>query len=86
MQSRIKALEKMNVIESVLSDPEIVFRFPEAGKCPIPFLELEHAVFGYDPEKPILKDVSLIIDDKSRIALVGPNGAGKSTLLKCLIG
>jgi len=49
-------------------------------------LELEHANFGYDEEKPILKDVTFTVDDKCRASLVGPNGAGKSTLLKMLMG
>ncbi|KRX05641.1 P-loop containing nucleoside triphosphate hydrolase [Pseudocohnilembus persalinus] len=86
VQSRIKALQKMSLIESVVQDDEIKFVFPEAGKCSVPFLQLENATFGYDAEKPILKNVNLIIDDTTRIALVGPNGAGKSTLLKMLLG
>lgn len=53
-------------------------------KIRIPYLELDKATFGYDAEKPILKNVRFVIDDTCRIALVGPNGAGKSTLLKML--
>lgn len=63
VQSRIKALQKMALIEAVVQDEEIKFLFPEAGDCPTPFLSLENATFGYDAEKPILKNVNLIIDD-----------------------
>lgn len=86
MQSRIKALEKMTILEPIYVDDKIEFKFPDAGKCPSPFLELEEATFGYKETEPILKNVTFCIGDETRIALVGPNGAGKSTLLKMLLG
>ena len=36
--------------------------------------------------KPLFQDVSFVVNDKDRIALVGKNGAGKSTMLKILCG
>ena len=44
---------------------------------------LRGASLGYDG-KPVLHDVSLIIEAGERVALVGPSGAGKSTLLSAL--
>jgi ATP-binding cassette, subfamily F, member 3 len=47
---------------------------------------LEKAAVGYEPGKPILKNLSLRIDNDDRIALLGANGNGKSTLAKLLSG
>lgn len=49
-------------------------------------LALDHVTAGYEPDRPILRDVSLTITGPERIALTGPNGAGKSTLLRLVIG
>jgi ABC-type multidrug transport system fused ATPase/permease subunit len=51
------------MIEGVVLDSAIKFSFPEIGKCPSPYISLEKGTFGYDPETPILKDVTLTIDD-----------------------
>jgi len=40
----------------------------------------------YDANRPLLRDVSLVVRDEDRIGLVGPNGSGKSTLLRILAG
>lgn len=48
--------------------------------------ELQHVYFGYQPDKPVLKDVSMRINSKELVALVGPNGCGKSTLVNVLLG
>jgi len=44
-------------------------------------IELENVTFGYDPEHPILKELSLEIQPGQVAALVGPTGAGKTTLI-----
>lgn len=46
--------------------------------------ELQHVYFGYQPEKPILQDVSLKIPAGTRMAIVGPTGAGKTTIINLL--
>ena len=51
-----------------------------------PLIEFEHVDFFYDPEQPVLHDISLTIRKGDRVAILGPNGAGKSTLVKHIIG
>ena len=48
-------------------------------------IEFDRVTFGFDPAKPVLKDVSFHIDAGETIAIVGPTGAGKSTLIQLLM-
>ncbi|MDH7485137.1 MAG: ABC transporter ATP-binding protein [Anaerolineae bacterium] len=57
---------------------------PDDGRPPL--VEFDHVSFGYEPEQPVLHDVSLTIRQGDIIALLGPNGAGKTTLVKQAIG
>ncbi|MEI5994548.1 ABC transporter ATP-binding protein [Candidatus Enterococcus mansonii] len=45
---------------------------------------LDHVDFGYDPEVPILKDVSINVNKGEMVALVGPTGSGKTTIMNLL--
>ncbi|AFY75949.1 ABC-type multidrug transport system, ATPase and permease component [Pleurocapsa sp. PCC 7327] len=47
-------------------------------------VELRHLTFGYHPNRPILKDINLLIEPYQTVALVGRSGSGKSTLVKLL--
>ena len=47
-------------------------------------VEFEGVTFGYDPEHPILNDITLNITPGQRVAIVGATGTGKSTLVKLL--
>jgi ATP-binding cassette subfamily B protein len=49
-----------------------------------PELRFEHVDFAYDPERPILKDVSFTIPAGKTVAVVGPSGSGKSTLARLI--
>ncbi len=48
-------------------------------------LEFSHVSFGYEPERPVLQDVNLLIEPYQTVALVGRSGSGKSTLVKMLL-
>lgn len=82
-QSRIKMLEKMEVLPPVSTVSHVNLSLPTPGKLSPPILQLEKAAAGYT-EKPVLKNVSLRIDMDDRIAILGANGNGKSTLAKML--
>ncbi len=83
-QSRIKMLERMEPIASVIEDKTVSFTFPEPTIPPPPMIALEEIDVGYTPGKPVLRGLNLRIDPDDRIALVGANGNGKSTLVKLL--
>ena len=85
-QSRIKKLEKMPVLEAPESEYTVHFKFPEVEKLSPPIIQMSDVSFGYNPDKPLLKNVDLDVQLDSRIGIVGPNGAGKTTVLKLLIG
>ncbi len=82
-QARIKALERLPQIESVIEDAPTRFNFPEPARIAPPILALDRVDIGYGAVK-ILRNVSLAVDMDDRIALLGANGNGKSTLAKLL--
>jgi ATP-binding cassette subfamily F protein 3 len=86
VQSRIKSINRMELVEEILEDPSCVFIFPNPDKLRPPLLKIEDGAFGYDPTKPLLKNINFGVDMESRIAIVGANGVGKTTLLKLLLG
>ena len=82
-QSRIKALERMQMIAPAHVDSPFSFSFRHPGHIPNPLLRLNKVHAGY-AETTILRSVSLSILPGERIGLLGQNGAGKSTLIKLL--
>lgn len=85
-QSRLKAIERMEPIVSVVDEHTIPFRFKSPKITRSPVLRLEHANVGYDEGVDILTDMDLRIDQDDRIALLGANGNGKSTFAKLISG
>jgi ATP-binding cassette subfamily F protein 3 len=84
-QSRLKLLAKLEPIAAVIADEVRPIEIPPPAK-PLspPILALENVAFVYEPQRPVLRRLSLRIDDDDRIALIGANGNGKSTLVKLL--
>eukprot|EP01132_Coremiostelium_polycephalum_P004895 gene4895-6104_t len=85
-QSRIKQLERMDLVSEVFDDPTITLSFLEPEPLNPPILQFQDVSFGYTPDKILFKNLNTGIDMNSRVALVGANGAGKTTLLKLLCG
>ncbi|MDE3938086.1 ABC transporter ATP-binding protein [Glaesserella parasuis] len=84
-QSRVKALEKMELIAPAYADSPFSFEFREPLSLPNPLLIMEKVSAGYG-ERTVLQSVKLNLVPGSRIGLLGRNGAGKSTLIKLLAG
>jgi ATPase components of ABC transporters with duplicated ATPase domains len=86
VQSRVKQLEKMDVVEIDDRDKSVMhFKFPPAPHSGKVTLELNHVSKSYG-EKNILNDINLLIPRGEKIAFVGRNGEGKSTLAKIICG
>lgn len=84
-QSRIKMLEKMELIAPAHVDNPFHFNFKPSEFLPSPLLMMDKVVAGYD-DKIVLDKIKLNLVPGSRIGLLGRNGAGKSTLIKLLAG
>jgi ATP-binding cassette subfamily F protein 3 len=84
-QSRLKMLAKLEPPAAMVNDDvrPIILPAPDKLLSP-PIVALDGVSVGYEPGKPILRNLSLRIDDDDRIALLGANGNGKSTLVKLL--
>lgn len=82
-QSRIKALERMEVISAAHIDSPFSFSFRTPVQAPDPLLVINHAKLGYS-DQVLVTLAHLAIRPGERIGLLGKNGAGKSTLIKTL--
>lgn len=82
--SRMKQLEKMDILERPKDKPKPTFKFKET-KAPSRFLiEAKDLVIGYD--HALTNPMNFQIERNKKIALTGVNGLGKSTLLKTILG
>jgi ATP-binding cassette subfamily F protein 3 len=83
-QSRLKMIEKMDMITAPEDVARKVFTFPEPEELSPPIINIEIGSVGYTEDNPVLTRLNLRIDQDDRIALLGKNGQGKSTLAKLL--
>jgi ATP-binding cassette subfamily F protein 3 len=89
-QSRMKALEKMELIAPAHIASPFTFEFRTPDAAPNPMMVMDGVRCGYRTEDsveiPIVEGVALSIQNGQRIGLLGANGQGKSTLIKTLAG
>ena len=85
VQSRIKQLEKIQVIELPRATRKVRFSFPEPPRSGSDVLNLSNVSKSYG-DNAVYSGMNLTLERGDRVALVGPNGAGKSTLLKIFAG
>ena len=86
-----------NLVQSGVASAERVFELLDADEqAPDPAepqrpeqvrgkVEFENVAFSYDPEKPLIEDLSLSVHPGQTVAIVGPTGAGKTTLVNLLM-
>ncbi len=85
VQSRIKALERLEIIELPKTERKMFFRFPEPPPSSQKVIELINMSKSYG-DLEVFNNFNFHIDKGDRIAVVGVNGAGKSTLARVLAG
>ncbi|MEV5975823.1 ABC transporter ATP-binding protein [Streptomyces sp. NPDC052114] len=86
-----------NLVQSGVASAERIFEILDAEEQeadPVPGerpdrlhgrVEMEHVSFRYDPDKPLIEDLSLAVEPGHTVAIVGPTGAGKTTLVNLLM-
>ncbi len=85
VQSRVKQLEKLEILELGEDNRQIKFSFPPAPASGRDVLQVEQLCKGFNG-KEVFQDVSFQFQRGDKVAVVGDNGAGKSTLLKIISG
>lgn len=87
--------EMANLLQETMASADRVFEFLDAPEeidrddarieAPIESISFDHVGFAYEAGHPIIKDLSLEVDQGQTIAIVGPTGAGKTTLINLLL-
>jgi ATP-binding cassette, subfamily F, member 3 len=85
VQSRVRQLEKMEVLELEENERQIRFSFPQAPPSGRDVLQIEGLAKCYSG-RPVFTGVDLMLQRGDKVAVVGVNGAGKSTLVKIIAG
>ncbi|MEU0513718.1 ABC transporter ATP-binding protein [Amycolatopsis sp. NPDC006125] len=96
-QPLTQAASLANLLQSGVASAERVFELldaaeqePDTASPAVPErrrgrVEFEHVFFSYDPERPLIEDLSLVAEPGQTVAIVGPTGAGKTTLVNLIM-
>ena len=84
-QSRIKALDRLELVAPAHLDSPFSFEFAPLADLPNPQIQADKLDLGYG-DTALLENIAFTIQSQDRIGLLGMNGAGKSTLIKALAG
>lgn len=85
LQGALAAAERVFAFldeDEVVPDPASPAELPKAVEGRVAF---EHVRFGYAPDRPLMRDVSLVAEPGQKVAIVGATGAGKTTLINLLM-
>lgn len=85
-QSKVKQLEKMDLMEDLGYDSTLKFDFNFKDTPAKVLLEVKELSFGYTPEKILFKNISFTLQKGECLGIIGKNGKGKSTLLNTIAG
>ena len=86
VQSRIKSLEKMEKKDKLVAIKDLEFTFIEKRFHHKYAMTLDGVTFGYEPGKPVVRNLNISIGAHDRVFVIGRNGKGKTTLLKLMAG
>ncbi|MFJ8814061.1 ABC transporter ATP-binding protein [Amycolatopsis thermoflava] len=96
-QPLTQAASLANLLQSGVASAERVFELldaaeqkPDTASPVLPErrrgrVEFEHVDFSYDPQRPLIEDLSLVAEPGQTVAIVGPTGAGKTTLVNLIM-
>jgi len=84
-QSKIKLMNKMEIIRTHTTQKTVRFSFPEVSRSGRDVVALKRISKGFD-RKDLYKDIDMGVFRGERVAIIGPNGSGKTTLLRMVAG
>ncbi len=85
-QSKVKQLEKMDLLEDLNFDSTLAFNFNFKDTPSKVMLDAKNLSFGYSPDKILFDKISFTLEKGECLGIIGKNGKGKSTLLNTLAG
>ncbi len=85
-QSKVKQLEKMDLLEDLGYDSTLKFEFNYKDTPAKVLLDVKDLSFGYTPDNVLFKNISFVLEKGECLGIIGKNGKGKSTLLNTIAG
>jgi len=85
-QSKVKLLEKMDDMDSIIHDSTLEFEFNFKDTPAKVLLDVKEVSFGYESDNILFEDISFTLKKGETLGIIGKNGKGKSTLLNTIAG